>query len=310
MGTITISVTEPLPTFDSLYQAMLPNLTFPPTGFQWPPALPGIPTMFPSISCPNMSGVMAMGQLMTEQLLTSAFMMIKPISEFLGLAMSAIPKIPILNIGVDQLLTMSGDDLIAAAKGAMPSLPNLYFSLDIPDINVVQWLTQLKSSYLMSLAGYLQNIIKQVTDKIKIPGMPTLPTIPTMEDVKQMLIDQIPPPINDLRNVDLNALLANISIPGIPFDFSLPSPFIPNISMPEIDFNEMISGLYNSIVMMPMKTMQDFIMDKLSSVISLQLPTLVLVIPTIEIPIPEIPIPVIPPLPSIPDLPPLTIRGP
>lgn len=307
MGTITITVTDPIPSFDSLYQAMLPNLTWPPVGLPGVPALPGIPTMFPTVQMPNTAMVMATGQLMVQQLMTSAFQMIKPIVEYLGLAMDLIPKIPVLNMSITDLLAASGDELVAKLKGLVP---NLYWSINIPDVSIVQYLKQLTSNYLAALSMFLQSIIKQVTDKIKIPGMPALPSIPTMEDVKNMLIAQIPPPIMNLKDIDLNALIAGISIPGLPFDFSLPVPFIPTFQIPEIDFNEMLANLYSSIVMIPLETMKKFILDKLGSVIQLELPTLVLVLPTIEIPIPEIPVPVIPPLPEMPDLPPLSIKGP
>lgn len=307
MGTITITVGDPLPTFDSLYQAMLPNLSWPPVGLPGLPSLPGIPSMFPTMQMPNTAMVMMTGQLMVQQLLTSSFQMIKPIIEFLGLGMDLIPKIPVLNMSITDLLAASGDELVSKLQGLVP---NIYFSINIPDVSVVQYLKQLTSSYLTALAGFLQGLIKQVTDKIKIPGMPTLPAIPTMDDVKQMLLSQIPPPINDLKNIDLNALISNISIPGIPFDFSLPVPFIPTFNIPEIDFNEMLANLYSSIVMMPMDTMKKFIMDKLSSVISLQLPTLVLVIPTIDITIPNLPIPQIPQLPEIPEIPAIKIPTP
>jgi len=232
--------------------------------------------------------------------MTTAFQMIKPIVEYLGLAMDLIPKIPVLNMSITDLLAASGDELIAKLQGLVPPL---YWSINIPEVSIVQYMKQLTSNYLMALAGFLQGLIKQVTDKIKIPGMPTLPTMPTMEDVKNLLLAQIPPPITDLKNIDLNALISNISIPGIPFDFSLPVPFVPTFNIPEIDFNEMLANLYNSIIMMPMQTMKQFILDKLGSVIQLQLPTLVLVIPTIEIPIPELPIPEIPTVPQIPEIP-------
>lgn len=300
MGTITISITDPLPTFDSLYTSMLPNLTWPPMGLPGMPSLPGIPSMFPTMQLPNAAMVMMTGQLMVQQLLTTSFQMIKPIVEYLGIALSAIPKIPVLNMSITELLATSGDELVARLKGLVP---NLYFSITIPDISIVQYLKELTSSYLMLLTNYLQSLIKQVTDKLKIPAMPTLPTLPTMDELKQMLLDQIPPPINDLKNIDFNELISNISIPGIPFSFQLPVPLIPTISIPEIDFNELISGLYNSIVLVPLDTMKKFITDKLKSVITLQLPTLVLVIPTIELPTLELPVPELPPFPEIPPMP-------
>lgn len=186
----------PLPTFNALYYEFLPNLTFPPKNFKLP-SLPTIPyPMFPSLTMPNFSMVKLISALQGIQVMNICFAMVKPLVDFLGLSIDAIlPKIPVLNVNLVEILTGDAEKLVAKVvqaikdKVQLPYLP-LPFNVSFASIEIqaIQMLSNIVSAYMMTIPAIISDLINQVVSMLHIPGLPAIPTIPTMDDIIKLII--------------------------------------------------------------------------------------------------------------------------
>lgn len=280
------------------------QLVFPPKLF----TLPELPTfrwpIFTGLTIPNLSSVMMAAEMQFYQLTTSMLAILQPLVNYLQLDLaSLLPKIPGLNFNMLDLLEMKAAALFQAVEDivlgkvnmvkselqalwAMIPFP-LYYHITNPATQIVQTVRMLVRQYMMTIVTLAESLIKQVTDKLQIPGMPTLPTFPTLQDLMALLIAQIPNlgipglpnPIPDigalwarLKAVDFMTLF-DIHIPGFPSPlFTFPIPLVPSITIPEIDFNELMINLYGALVQYPMTLIKQFIDETLSKYLGFSFP--------------------------------------
>lgn len=311
-----ICASDPLPSIDSLLTALRPNLTWPPVFPHLPQfVLPTLPSpLFPSIHIPNIELPTIIIGLQQFQLLNTALMMIKPLIKFLGLSLSAIlPPFPGLP-GIDLLSLLAGppEFFINAIKKLLLSLPHLpglpgipdlsylmaliptippimFPSMGIPEFEIIKIAQHALVHYQNLLSNVIAGLIKKVTDKLKIPGMPQIPKMPTMPDIIAMLMAHLPhlpgmptlpaiPSLSDLMlsmhipNFDFSALFAAIAFPGLPAFPSLPLPFNPSFQIPDLTFQDFLSMLQAHFSMGIMKPIMDFIMHVLMKFIGFAFP--------------------------------------
>lgn len=287
---VSLCTNSPLPTFNSLYDGFVENLTFPPQSFTFP-SLPSLPSpMFPSIGIPNLEAVKILVELQSMQLMTTAMGMIQPMIDFLGLDLGAVlPKIPYLDISLTDLLNGDPSVFIQSIKDRLATgLPNLawpfipdpfYFKLGIPDISAIQTASLLVKDYSNLLTGFISGLVSQVTSELEIANMPTLPAIPTYGELVQLLLDNVPGASNVLDIIESGVSLSdifNISIPGIPPLPSIPSPLIPSVNIPEFDFQEGMGLMLSNITTVLMQKIMDFIDSTLGAFLPFSFPTICL----------------------------------
>ena len=254
------------------------------------------------------------------QLMTSLLTAIKAVVEKLGLSLLALlPKIPILNINLIDLISADAKALVAGLKAAivaaidkgLDTLAGLIklpwnLSVNIPDIDVLQILQALVRDYLVRIVNLLISLVKMVIDKFKkILGfikMITLPKLPTFEEIIALILSLLPqfPDIRALieaikkipeliKNIftALSAVFASFGVV-----FTVPDPLMPDLKMPEIEFKQLLLAFFNDVIMGPVKLLLDFIMMVLKKILNFKLPVLCFNcpdIPTLVIPTPEIP---------------------
>lgn len=282
-----LCASDPLPSFSSIYDSVKSRMTFPPAGFVFP-QLPTIPDpLFPKIRMPNMETMIIAAELQAFQLMNTILGIVKPIIDYLGLAISAlIPKIPGLDINLLDLLTMNASSLYTMVKNMLPDvvLPfvpyPIYFSLSIPDMEIKNKVTMLIKGYMTSLITTVTEIVGKVVKYIKdvikigIPSLPELPKIPTIQELKTMMLAQFPD-MPDFKSMLTKYSLEDIfriAIPGFP-PFVFPKPLVPNFSSKEIDFTELLNILYNELLLTPLKMIVDFCKNVLSRFIGFAFPT-------------------------------------
>lgn len=214
----TICTNKPLPDFMSIYDAVYPQLVFPPAvNIAYPtipdiPPVPGVPNIppfiVPTLPTPifdkfsnlNLEVMQFVQGLQDFQLQTTLSLMIKPLADFLGGAIdSFLPTIPNTSINLVDLLAGNMEKIkreIAEALAnigpmAFPMLPvPLFNSFSIPNIEAISTLKLILKGYYKDVMMIIPGMIDSVVGILQLPGLPALPTLPTLPDVKAMLLDK------------------------------------------------------------------------------------------------------------------------
>ena len=313
---VKICLDSPFPTFNGLHQLFsplmqLPSVSLPQLGDLSIPIpsfsliLPPLPTLpsppFGSLKIPSLETAMFAAEAGVVQLMTGILTAIKLVAEKLGLSLLALlPKIPILNINLIDLVTADAKALVAGIKAAikaaidkgLDTLAGIFqlpwnYTINIPDIDVLQMLQALIRDYLVRVVNVLIELVKKVIDKFKkILGyikMIELPKLPTFEEIIKLILSLFQLP-------DISALIATIrKIPEMikniftalsaifaPFGvfFTVPDPLMPDLKFPEIEFKQLLLAFFNDVIMGPFKLLMDFILTVLKKILNFQLPVL------------------------------------
>jgi len=313
---VQICLDTPFPTFNGLHQLFsplmqLPSITIPPLGDLSLPkvsfslVLPPLPTLpsppFAGLKIPSLESAMLAAEAGVIQLMTGLLTAIKTVAQKLGLALEALlPKIPVLNINLIDLVTADAKALVAAIKAAIKAaidkglntLAGLFqlpwnYSFNIPDIDVLQMLQALVRDYLVRVVNILISLVKKVIDKFKkILGnikMIELPKLPTFDEIIKLILNLFQLPdisalIEMIRKVPemikniFTALSAFFAAFGVVF--TVPDPLMPDLKMPEIEFKQLLLAFFNDVIMGPFKLLLDFILTILKKVLNFKLPVL------------------------------------
>ena len=292
---MSICTNSPLPSIDSIVAGLKSKLTYPPVLPSLPklPVLPSLPNpIYGSINKPNMELINIANELQSFQMQTTMMNMIKPMVSLLGISLDGfLPKIPGLGINLTTLLSMgSAQALFAAIKGAMqrgfqfPGVPSPIFpTLKIPDMEVFHTMQLVVSNYMQTVTTAIIGLIGSVTRKLKIPDMPAMPSIPSPNDVIALATQKMEAAKNAaiakglaLSSINLNlpALFASISFPGLPAMPVLPNPLVPHFSIPHVEFVQMLTSLMNSLTTGVLVPIMNFINNTLKRFIGFTFPTI------------------------------------
>lgn len=207
--------------------------------------------------------------------------MIEPMASLLGLAIeSLLPKIPILNISIIELMKLSpnelkailiekykeiGDELFEAFSEFLP-FP-IYFSLSIPDFEINVLIKAIYNMGLTMLISIASSLINDVLSFLKILTSFELPVIPTLSEVKEAVkmiaiakLVEAGAPIIELANeveafiyvaetlkMNISELISELSFPNFP-KIHLPDPLLPSFSSIEIELREAINIYVQSLL--------------------------------------------------------------
>lgn len=291
----TICAAEILPTIEGLLGTLRPSLTFPPTlsSFSLPfPTL--VSPLFGSINMPNVEATLAIITLQATQLLSVAKAIIKPLTDFLSLDLSAIlPTIPGLSFNLLDIL----DDFPAVFNGiktaiqnqvsaVMALLPNPFFSsLSIDEIKIpiavmqiITYYTSLVITKILDLFNSVSNILNNPVHVLSFPSFPL--QMPTLQGILNILVAAIPSVpdfgslMSGLGSINLSQLFGTLSLPGFPAFPSLPTPLIPSFGIPEMEFQLYLSMSYGFFIVMILDPIVDFCQNLLGAFIPFTFPML------------------------------------
>src|SRR5438067_10497841 len=153
-----ICVDSPIPTIEKIIQSILNNLHFPPSLPDWPnTTLPSLPIpLFPNFHLPNMEMIIMGLELQATQLQQTLLNMVKPMLNFLGMALDTwLPKIEGLGITILDLLMGTPDKIVTAIKNAIergfrwPSIPwPLFPKAHLPSMETIRMLQHIVADYM------------------------------------------------------------------------------------------------------------------------------------------------------------------
>lgn len=278
----------PIPSFNGLYESFVANLTIPPKNFKLP-SLPTLPSpLFPTMSMPNFEIEKMIASLQGFQLVTTCMAIIQPLVNFLSLDIGSIlPKFPVLDFNLIDLVEGKIAPIIAKiksmiAKGeSIPGIPDPFFpDAAMPEIQVVQTLSNVVASYLLQIPSFITGLIGQVTSILEIGNISGIPEMPTMDTIVGKLKERaseisggVVASIQDIMKIDVTTLF-DFSMPGFPKMPAIPSPLIPSFTIPTIEFHEALAILINYFASSGLLLILDFVQSVLSSFMTFEFPTI------------------------------------
>lgn len=241
--------------------------------------------------------------------------MIRPMASLLGQSLAdLLPKIPLLNISILELMEMDANALRQQVKDTLKQhrqafldalsaflpLP-IYFGLSIPsfEINAI-----IKAVYNFSGAGLIElvkGLIDQVLSKLKINAVLTLPKLPSLKELQAMIMQTVKAKIeavtgavaeafaNEFEAVkqavqalkmDINAVFEMIRFPPLPA-VKFPSPFYPDFSCLALELREAMQMYLQAMMMAVTEQIVSFVKVVLS-ILNIQFPSVCIDIPDKE----------------------------
>jgi hypothetical protein len=274
MMPLTFCATSPVPTFNSLYQAIVNSLTFPPIQFTIP-SLPTIPNpIYAGFNCANLEIIQLVQGLQQFQMMTTLMAGLQPLVSFLGGAIDdLLPKISGTDLNLMSLLSINANQVYTAISTAIangitfPFVPSPIFNgLTIPAVEAVATVKAVVNGYFMQVMDVLTDLIGQITEQLELPALPTLPQIPTLSDIQQVLLAAFPEfqTLQDLiqSGISVSQLFSALILAGFP-PLILPDPLIPSFSSFEIEFQEAITILHMELLSRPLTIIIDFLQNTL-----------------------------------------------
>lgn len=169
--TITI---ELIPDINSL-KSQLMNIPLNPNELLVLPTFGSLPDpLYGSINIPDLEIQKFVTDLVNQQLFTNILNLVKPLLSFLQLDFSIFPKIPVLDVGLDQLLTMDSkaleEKIVSAIESGItiPYIDNVYRSLEMAELAASQILARIKAFYAFDCIKIITDLITSALDKLNL----------------------------------------------------------------------------------------------------------------------------------------------
>lgn len=206
----------------------------------------------------------------------------QPLSNILGGSLrDLLPKIPVLNISLVDIVGGNIQDMYDAVKSALkegiklPFVPEQIFeSYSNFEKEAVLALKMILVGYKELLLNTMQSMVSSVMSILEISGtLPVLPTIPTIEQLKSLAMLAFPEYdtwYSLISNVDVSKVLGVLGFSM----FILPEiGFIPNYSNYEQYFIESLNHIRDGITSIALKMMVDFV-ENVLGVIGFSFPSI------------------------------------
>jgi hypothetical protein len=243
--------------------------------------------MFPTMTCPNIETVTAIGELQSQQIMNTCMGMLTPLTGFLGVGLSGIiPTVPVLNAKLPDLLSGNPSDLLASVKahigsgGSFPGIPSpLFPDMKIPEFESISVMINLIKSYIMQFPAFIYGLINQACGVLKFSSMPALPTMPSLASIQSSVVANIPglPPgasyLDAMKSGVPTNQMFNISMPGFPSPPALPDPLFPSIHYPEFEFYTGFSNVIDHYNIQSLQPCLDFCNNTLGGKIPFSFPS-------------------------------------
>lgn len=178
--TITI---ELIPDINNL-KSQLMNIPLNPDELLVLPTFGSLPDpLYGSINIPDLEIQKFVMDLVNQQLFTNILNLVKPLLSFLQLDFSIFPKIPVLDVGLDQLLTMDSkaleEKIVSAIESGItiPYIDSVYRSLEMAELAASQILARIKAFYAFDCIKIITDLITSALKKLKINSVFALPLL-------------------------------------------------------------------------------------------------------------------------------------
>lgn len=178
--TITI---ELIPDINNL-KSQLMNIPLNPDELLVLPTFGSLPDpLYGSINIPDLEIQKFVMDLVNQQLFTNILNLVKPLLSFLHLGFSIFPKIPVLDVGLDQLLTMDSkaleEKIVSAIESGItiPYIDSVYRSLEMAELAASQILARIKAFYAFDCIKIITDLITSALKKLKINSVFALPLL-------------------------------------------------------------------------------------------------------------------------------------
>lgn len=169
--TITI---ELIPDINSL-KSQLMNIPINPNELLVLPTFGSLPDpLYGSINIPDLEIQKFVIDLVNQQLFTNILNLVKPLLSFLQLDFSIFPKIPVLDVGLDELLTMDSkaleEKIVSAIESGItiPYIDSVYRSLEMAELAASQILARIKAFYAFDCIQVITDLITSALDKLNL----------------------------------------------------------------------------------------------------------------------------------------------
>lgn len=290
-----------LPNFSNYYDQLVESKK------EFDPSALSLPTMpsplFSTITNPDIFISNLASQLSVNTFLNFIKAALEPLMTFVGAALDSLPKVPILNLSLDDLINgFDIDSLVEKYKStdlSAPLLPDpLLPTASIPEYDVVQKIQSLINTYCGNLITFATGIIDSVIDKLSkkpfnftatFPELPELPT--SFGDLMESAYAKIGAfSLDDMVEKykssgesslpSLSSLFMGLGFPGLPnLNFAIPDPMFEEVSMPELEIAEIAKNYYMALVNACGAYIEQFC-DLVKNFISFSFPTICVPIPS------------------------------
>lgn len=192
----------------------------------------------------------------------------QPLASVIGGSLEdLLPKIPVLDISILDIVGGRIDALYGAVKAAMekglqlPFVPSKIFeSFSNFEKEALVSLKMILVGYKELLINTMQSMISSAMSILKISGViPVIPVIPSIEQLKNLVSSAFPEYeswYSLITNVDISQVLGVIGFSG----FVIPEfDFIPNYSNYEQYFMETLNQIKDGITSMGLRMLVDFV---------------------------------------------------
>lgn len=211
--THTISI-DLIPDINSL-KSQLMNIPLNPNELLVFPTFGSLPDpLYGSISLPDLEIQKFVIDLVNQQLFTNILNLARPLLSLLQRGFSVFPKVPFLNIGLDELLTMDSkaleDKIIHAIESGItiPYIDNVYRSLEVAELAASQILARIKVFYAFDCIQVITDLIDSALDKLNINATLILPSliVPNFAEIEAAFRESFN------SAIDLNRITSGIGI--------------------------------------------------------------------------------------------------
>lgn len=279
-------LTDPIPDFNSAYNLLIGNITWPPKLDLAFPMLPTLPVpMFNDFRYPPAEIVLTALEMQSWQMMTTFVGMGDPMMGVIGGALEdRLPTIPGLGVNLIDILDMNPRALVDAVGGLISggSFSTPYLSLpltdiEIPELSAIIATGTLVKNYMNILPDFIVGLIGEVTDELEISNMTYSLTMPTANQVLDLLVGLAGAgSVDDLirkvqQGLDIVELFSFFSLPPFP-SITFSNPMIPTTRMPVLEFRLMLGALVNLFSTYGMGLIMSFIVNTLSDYISFDFP--------------------------------------
>jgi len=145
---------------------------------------------------------------------------------------------------------------LAIQNSSIPYVPNqLYQSLKIPEIDILQKMSIAVKGYLILIPSLIFSLISQVTSNLHISNIQSPPTIPDQTTI-------------------MNAVKNKSQLSGFPGMPTFPTNLFPSFAMPEIELIEMYGIVMNYLTTYCLGLLMTFCTGALSHYIGFSFPIL------------------------------------
>tara|TARA_R110000796_G_scaffold14055_8_gene46140 strand:- start:945 stop:1850 length:906 start_codon:yes stop_codon:yes gene_type:complete len=259
------------------------RLDFPP--FPTLPSMPACPTIslqMPTMYMPSMEGVVYAVALQAGQVLVIIDIIIGQLVSFIpAIPFPEMPGFP--NIDLIALLTFDPMALLAAIRlpdfdfSLIPDMPELWPTLDMPDLSSLKALQYAVSNYITLITNTMLELLDSFLSyldslELPFPALPVWPTIPSMQDIKDAISAALVLP----------EWPGFITFPGFP-----PIPIVLPIRLDglsfDLEFEHMINAAYQSMRQYIVQLVFEFI-GTLPLIVIPDLPTIADLVGAISIP--------------------------